>query len=66
VAKGDIDPKTGKTKMGRKMWSVDPLEVNNYDITGWIQKPGDPRSIVDPKNPANFLPKPDTYTWQPN
>jgi len=65
-ATGDIDPKTGKTKMGRKMWSVDPLEVNNYDITGWIQKPGDPHSIVDPKNPANFLPKPDTYTWQPN
>jgi hypothetical protein len=62
---GDIDPKTGKTKMGRKMWSVDPNAVNNYDITGWVQKPLDPHSIVDPKNPANFLPKPDTYTWTP-
>jgi len=64
-ATGDIDPNTGKTKMGRKMWSVDPNAVNNYDITGWVQKPGDPHSIVDPKDPSRFLPKPDTYTWTP-
>ena len=47
------------------MWSVDPNAVNNYDITGWVQKPGDPHSIVDPKDPSRFLPKPDTYTWTP-
>jgi hypothetical protein len=55
-------PGTGKTAMGRKMWSDDPLAINNYDITGWVSKPGNPNFIQDPKNPANFLPKPDGWT----
>jgi hypothetical protein len=55
-------PGTGKTAMGRKMWSDDPLAINNYDITGWVSKPGKPGFIQDPKNPANFLPKPDGWT----
>ena len=49
---------SGKTVMGRKMWDSDPNATTNYDITGWVQMPGRPNFIQDPKNPIRFLPKP--------
>ena len=66
TTKPEIDPNTGMTSLGRKMWSTDPNAVKNYDITGWVQKPGQPGFIQDPKDPSRFLPKPYTYTWTPN
>lgn len=52
----------GTTTMGRKMWSNDPMAINNYDITGWQTMPGKPGFIQDPNNRANFLPKPPNWT----
>jgi hypothetical protein len=60
---GTIDPVTGKTPSGRKMYYKTPSS-SNTDITGWIEDPGNPRFIMDPNNPAARLGKP--TGWRPD
>lgn len=58
-------PTTSKpyvTPKGRKMYSNDPLALRNYDITGWIRKPGQPGWIMDPKDPTDILQEPPGWT----
>jgi hypothetical protein len=62
----DYDPhgisQGSTTAMGRQMYTNNSKAVNNYDVTGWVTKPGKPGFIQDPNNPANFLPKPAGWT----
>ena len=60
---GTIDPDTGKTPSGRKMYYKTP-SASNTDITGWIEDPDNPRFIMDPNNPAARLGKP--TGWRPD
>jgi hypothetical protein len=58
-------PTTSKpyiTPKGRKMYTNDPLALRNYDITGWVRKPGQPGWIMDPKDPTDILQEPPGWT----
>jgi len=64
-AKPSDAPTTSKpyvTPKGRKMYSNDPLALRNYDITGWVRKPGQPGWIMDPKYPSDMLQEPPGWT----
>jgi hypothetical protein len=64
-AKPSDAPTTSKpyvTPKGRKMYSNDPLALRNYDITGWVRKPGQPGWIMDPKDPSDMLQEPPGWT----
>jgi hypothetical protein len=52
------------TAVGRKMWDSDPNAVRNFDITGWVTKPGMDNFIMDPKDKFRVLPKP--VDWRPD
>lgn len=60
-------PTTSKpyvTPSGRKMYSNDPLALRNYDITGWVRKPGQPGWIMNPADKTDILQEPPG--WTPN
>ena len=59
-----VNPATGRTSSGRKMYYNDNWHSNNQDITGWIVDPGNPKMIQDPNNPAARALKPPG--WQPD
>jgi len=53
-----VNPTTGRTASGRKMYYNDNWHSNNQDITGWVLDPDNPSMIQDPKNPAARALKP--------
>jgi hypothetical protein len=58
-------PTTSKpyiTPKGRKMYSNDPLALRNYDITGWVRKPGQPGWIMNPNDKTDILQEPPGWT----
>ena len=50
------------TPKGRKMYSNDPLALRNYDITGWVRKPGQPGWIMNPADKTDILQEPPGWT----
>jgi len=59
-----VNPATGRTAGGRKMYYNDNWHSNNQDITGWVVDPDNPSMIQDPENPAARALKPPG--WKPD
>ena len=59
-----VNPATGRTASGRKMYYNDNWHSNNQDITGWVVDPDNPSMIQDPENPAARALKPPG--WKPD
>jgi hypothetical protein len=59
-----VNPATGRTASGRKMYYNDNWHSNNQDITGWVEDPSNPKMIQDPNNPVARALKPPG--WRPD
>ena len=59
-----VNPTTGRTAAGRKMYYNDNWHSNNQDITGWVEDPDNPNMIQNPENVAQRALKPPG--WKPN
>jgi len=59
-----VNPTTGKTAAGRKMYYNDNWHSNNQDITGWVVDPDNQNMIQDPTNPVKRALKPPG--WKPD
>ena len=59
-----VNPTTGRTSSGRKMYYNDNWHSNNQDITGWVEDPDNPNMIQNPENVAQRALKPPG--WKPN
>ena len=59
-----VNPATGRTSSGRKMYYNDNWHSNNQDITGWVEDPDNPNMIQNPENVAQRALKPPG--WKPN